>query len=133
MVDLVGREPCQAPELAVPMMLLLSTKDAVAVVITIREHDAVSVGVSIQSNHSPASVLVKGCAVKCQLHSRRSGGELSQPGGWAGVEGADSLTPVVDGTAQHAKVHLELINVVRGGRVVAAAALAADAVPLADV
>lgn len=40
---------------------------------------------------------------------------------------------MVDGTIKHAEVHLQLIDVVRRRRVVAAAPVAAHAVPLADV
>lgn len=46
-VDLVRRKLGQATEFAISMMLFLAPKDAIAVVVTIGEHDAVSVGVSV--------------------------------------------------------------------------------------
>lgn len=47
MVDLVCRKLRETTELAISVVLFLSTKDTVAVIITIGEYNAVAVGVSI--------------------------------------------------------------------------------------
>lgn len=47
MIDLVCRELRQTAELAISMVLFLSVEDAVAVIIAVRKHNAVTVGVSI--------------------------------------------------------------------------------------
>lgn len=47
MVDLVCRESSQTTEFAISMVLFLSAEDAVAVVIAIGEHNAVSIGISV--------------------------------------------------------------------------------------